>query len=251
MGEARLGEAYLNCVVSAGKYFPEFRAELGPSFDEFRQANVEGIVRATKYAIDKTATARVIPFQTLEGLLSDAKKKFGETSFTYVLALLQLKLIALRGELGSVRVVDSGKPSIEDAPNYYRRDKGKLVIRKFKTSQHFKPYRFLLTPDLKAVVEKSLEKRRRDYLIGMRPKNSSQVGQMLKNAIGVKVNHVRHSMITMLLTNDHTEANARKIAQKFKHSWTMTMRYFNHELREEPGADADIISDDEAPAPSE
>ena len=85
----------------------------------------------------------------------------------------------------------------------------------------------------------------------MRPKTSSQVGQMLKDAIGVKVNHVRHSMISMLLKEDHTEANARKIASKFKHSWTMTMRYFNHELREAPGPDTDIISDDKAPAQSE
>lgn len=63
---------YLNCVVSAGKYIPEFRAALGPAFDDIREANVDGIVRATKYAIDKTATARVIPFPTLEGRLAEA-----------------------------------------------------------------------------------------------------------------------------------------------------------------------------------
>jgi hypothetical protein len=38
---------------------------------------------------------------------------------------------------------------------------------------------------------------------------------------------IRHST---LLTPNHTEANARKIAELFKHTWTMTMRYFNNDI---------------------
>ena len=72
---------------------------------------------------------------------------------------------------------------------------------------------------------------------------SAAVGNMLKKTLGVKVNHIRHSMISTLLDQDHTEANARKIAELFKHDWTMTMRYYNNDVKEAPGPDPDIMSE--------
>ncbi len=79
------------------------------------------------------------------------------------------------------------------------------------------------------MIEKSLQQRPRSFLVGNSAMDSAAVGNMLQKTLGVKVNHIRHSMISALLTADHTEANARKVAELFKHAWTMTMRYFNND----------------------
>ena len=80
------------------------------------------------------------------------------------------------------------------------------------------------------MIEKSLQQRPRYFLIGDNRMDLAVVGNMLKKTLGVKVNHIPHSMISTLLTADHTEANARNVAELFKHAWTMTMRYFNNDI---------------------
>ena len=195
--------------------------------------------------IVRTGTARVVPFDDLMKKMPTVKGEFRDTSPEYIFSTLQLRLKGLRGKLGSVAIVSRDNPSADETPNYYYRKGAKIIIRDFKTRQHHDKYSFTIRGELKNVVEKSLRKRPRSFLIGDNGMDSAAVGNMLKKTLGVKVDHIRHSMISMLLDQYHTEAHAREIAKLFKHEWTMTLRYYDNDVEESPGPDPDIVSDNE------
>ena len=69
--------------------------------------------------------------------------------------------MGIRDDLGDVRVSD--KNAAEG--NTYNRRTGKLIIREFKTSNHFKPYEFKLSREEKDMINVSLEVRPRQFLI--------------------------------------------------------------------------------------
>ena len=234
--------SYIGAVYSFGKYIPEFRAALGPAFKVIHEAMMAESFHSNLETIARTGTARVVPFDKLLEKLPAVKEEFGDTSPEYIMSTLQLRLKGLRGELRFVVVVSRHGPGADETPNYFYRKGSKLVIRDFKTREHHKKYNFTLQGELKRLIEKSLRKRPRFFLIGDNMMGFGAVGNMLKKTLGVKVNHIRHSMISTLLDKDHTETNARKIAELFHREWRMTMRYYNNDVNVTPGPDPNIIS---------
>ena len=226
-------KTYFNAIVSFAKYLPDFNHALGDAaYKIYHKAMKQQIKKGDAAMVEKTRTTQPLPLKELLQRLETAKTNFGETSPEYVLAELQVKLKGLRGELGSVKIVDSSNPSLRTTPNYYLPASGRLVIRRFKTWQDgYDPYEFTLPADLKAIVDTYLASRRNPrFLIRDKATSSADIGDMLHKAIGVKINGIRHAVISHLLHKDHSEAHAREIAPLFKHRWQTTMRYFQNKI---------------------
>lgn len=220
----------LGVIVSVAKYIPDFKKVLGAEAHDFYRNEMIGSIKAAeKDAVERTESDSAIPIDTIKVKLKDIANKFGKASEKYLEAKLQVELTGIRDDLGNITIVESERKAKQTGvDNYYVPRTRKLVIKKFKTSKEHPPYEFTLNAANAKLISDSLRKNRRTTLFPMR------VGRRVTKTFadaglpGVGVNSIRHSWITKLLGNNPSEANVNRIAAKFKHSPTMTLRYFRN-----------------------
>ena len=219
-------------IVSIAKYIPGFRQALGAApLKKYRDLMLGAIKTSTDEATARTETKSVVPIKSIRAKAKEVAKKFGEASLEAIATNLQSNLVGLRDNLSGVSIAKSARDAkSRGLVNYYVPRTKSLVITKFKTSKDHEPYRFTLNESIAKAIAKSLKENPREYLIA-----KTGVGKMVKKAFekvgfdGVGVNEVRHSQITDLLKKNPSEANVKRVAEQFKHSPMMTLRYYRGE----------------------
>jgi hypothetical protein len=225
----------LGVLTASAKYLPDFRRALGEDAHQvYRDNMVLAIKAAEAESIEQTESRSIIPIDRIKSALADVRKKFVEGP-KFIEAMLQVQHAGIRDDLGDISVVESErKAKQQDSENYYVPRTKRLVIRSFKTENEHSPYEFTLTSEQAKLIDASLAKNPRTKLF--KRGVGTRVSRTFKTArhpqIGVNV--IRHSWITNLLGNNPSEANIRKIAERFKHSPTMTTRYFRGDHRIRP-----------------
>jgi hypothetical protein len=132
-----------NNFVAPAKYIPELKAAYGSTIELLRERMTYHIKKAETEAIETTGSQKVESLASIKKRITGVKRKFGETSPEYVAAVRQRSLKGLRGELATVKVVESVK-EMDKHPNAYYHAAGKMRIKKFKTDEIYEPYLFTL-----------------------------------------------------------------------------------------------------------
>ena len=194
---------------------------------------LEAIKGAEAKAIAQTDTATVTPIEVIRGKIPEIAKKFGQNSLEHIAARLQaVELVGIRDDLTELRFVKSQKEADSlGVQNYIALPTRKVVIARYKTWQSFdEPYKFTLTKKTVDLIKGSLRRTKpREFLFGK--KRAGQIVQDAFKAVGLKgigVNTIRHSLITNFLKPENGgpgAANVNRIANRFRHSGQLTLRY--------------------------
>jgi len=224
-------KAQFNVIVAAAKYIPEFKEGLGDAFDVYRGDMMIELKKSEKKTVEDTDTKTVTAIKTIRDKAKVVAKKFGDSSIEALATHLQSHLIGLRDNLSGVRVVKSAAEAKRGGiPNYYVPRSKKLVITKFKTSNHFPAYDLKIADSIAKRIATSLKENPRDFLI-----REKGVGDYVKRTFakvgldGIGVNEIRHSQISSMLRANPGAAAVARVASQFKHSPEMTLKYYRGE----------------------
>lgn len=226
-------------VVSALKYVPSFARAVGEERVREYQALLEGEMQ-TAASEQRRATedpARAVrPIAEVKRLVDRVREAFGADSIQFAAAWLQANVPGFRDDLGDVLVV----PTFEEGRRrklkkfYARRDR-RLFVSEFKTDRKQEPYDVRLDDRQAEMVERIADvavRRRRGFLAG-RGNKSGQIARAFETVAGpgprVTINSIRHAQVIEALRMPDgsvvSEQRRFEVAQRFKHSIEMVLKY--------------------------
>lgn len=178
---ANVGPVYANklgSIAATFRIWSRFRDSIGQAALVQYRTSSEGFLPALEHNAQvstrkTTSDAHAIPsYELLLKFLPKIKEKLGNST-AYLAALLQVKLLGLRDDLGAVEILTGDGPEYDPKSgvrqNWYSRSTGRLYIPLFKTmrARGSKPYDFTLTPSLRHAVDDSLLNSKRKWLVGI------------------------------------------------------------------------------------
>ena len=239
--EATTHRTFFAIVLGIFKYNPELREKQRKAYEQwlaaFKTVDVKVQDKYDTMTASQKQTEAYVPWTTI---VTKREAYPDKRSQDYLVLCCYTMIPPVRADLGDIKICQHEKEIVSRYPNYLMMMSPTdmtLVLTAFKTDRAMKIYRQILPPELCKVIDESLQKNPRKFLIvsprtGSAFENpgtfSNYVGRVLKRILGTphaSLNMLRHSYVTSLDLNKMTSRDMKNAADSLMHSVETMMRY--------------------------
>lgn len=240
-GEPQTVRSYLTAFLALFRHEPRLLSRHPAEHATFKECflKVDKIVQ-DKYNANQPNKRQVDAYIPWETILQK-RDALPRDSQDYLVLCLYTMIPPLRADFGNVRILhaEPAKSSAESRVGNYvvvRDSYVRLVLNEFKSkSAHMPQYNKILPPDLQKVIQESLQRNKREYLlVSSKGKAFTRdntyvvyVHRLLEKCLGKKVSisMLRHIYISSLDHNKLTSGQKEQISADMLHSVRTQDRY--------------------------